>query len=375
MKCPGFVCLTVLALSGMVLSGCARPSSAVDAETRLEYLENKVASYSELQARVDALEDAVVAKGIMEPRLPLEALPPVEETEEPTPLQSTVAMSAVPGQREITTPPVDSKPVEFQSVEPQSAGAPLPPPVAAPPVQTAEEKEVPSPFTTAQRAEVEPPSPFTAEQSTETTAHASPFRTTQNATQTVARAEQGQAMQPPLPELDSYPQGQNVPPAPTPPVAETPPAAEGRPVIQPETPAPPPAPAPTPAPAPAPVTDKGAYEAALRLYESGKYADSRQAMSKFLEAHPSSPYVPNALYWIGETYYSQSQWGEAIMGFKDVVSRFPKHAKAADALLKLGMSYARLGDKDNARFHYEALLEDFPDSKAAALAKSKLAAL
>ena len=98
-------------------------------------------------------------------------------------------------------------------------------------------------------------------------------------------------------------------------------------------------------------------------------------MAAFLESYPSSAYAPNALYWIGESHYSQSQWDQAILSFKDVVARFPKHAKAADALLKLGMCYEKLKDKDNARFHYEALLEDFPGSRAAGLAKPKLAAL
>ena len=98
-------------------------------------------------------------------------------------------------------------------------------------------------------------------------------------------------------------------------------------------------------------------------------------MTAFLENYPSSAYAPNALYWIGESHYSQAQWDQAILSFKDVVARFPKHAKAADALLKLGMCYEKLKDKDNARFHYEALLEDFPASRAAGLAKPKLSAL
>ena len=108
------------------------------------------------------------------------------------------------------------------------------------------------------------------------------------------------------------------------------------------------------------------------MQEAGKYAESRKAMTAFMEAYPKSAYVPNALYWIGESHYSQSQWDQAILSFKDVAARFPKHAKAADALLKLGMSYEQLKDKDNARFHYEALIEDFPGSRAAGLAKSKL---
>jgi tol-pal system protein YbgF len=98
-------------------------------------------------------------------------------------------------------------------------------------------------------------------------------------------------------------------------------------------------------------------------------------MAAFLESYPTSRYVPNALYWTGESFYAQSQWDQAILGFKDVVARFPRHDKAADALLKLGMSYEKLNDTENARFHYEALIEDFPASRSAGMARQRMARL
>lgn len=369
MKRRALFSLIVFVFSGICLAGCAAPRYPGDTEVRLQNLENKVASYSELRTRVDALEKAAREKGIMEPALSSENLPPLPDQPavEQNP-HSDFVVSSVPGQKEVTTAPAP----ETKTAAP----TPAPTPVAA--------KESPAPAPTPAplaAKEGNPPtetsSPFTAKQATPPQDTPSPFSATNKppvveAKERQPRTAEAQAAQPPLPQLDTVPQAQAQPVAQAQPKPEATPQSTAQ---NPPPPAPKPAPNPAPAPKPAPTTEKGTYEAALALYEAGKYTDSRKAMTGFLETYPTSAYVPNALYWIGESHYSQSQWDQAILSFKDVVARFPKHAKAADALLKLGMSYEQLKDKDNARFHYEALIEDFPASRAAGLAKQKLAKL
>lgn len=140
---------------------------------------------------------------------------------------------------------------------------------------------------------------------------------------------------------------------------------------------------PTPAPAPAsPATtkaagssDKAAYAAALSLLEKGKTEQGLAGMDKFLTEFPQSPLAPNALYWKGEALYTQLKFDDAILAFKDVVTKYTKSNKAADALLKIGMSYQHLSDTDNAKFYFQMLLEDYPDTRSAALAKKRLAAI
>ena len=89
----------------------------------------------------------------------------------------------------------------------------------------------------------------------------------------------------------------------------------------------------------------------------------------FLRDYPNSKLTPNALYWKGESLYSRRLYPEAIFVFKDVTARYPKHQKASDALLKAGMAYGRMNDEDNARLHYQVLVEDYPSSPAARRAK------
>jgi tol-pal system protein YbgF len=109
-----------------------------------------------------------------------------------------------------------------------------------------------------------------------------------------------------------------------------------------------------------------AYQNALSLLlDQEKPEESRQAFSVFLTENPNSPLAPNVLYWVGETYYTEKKYDDAALLFKDVVARYPKHDKAADALYKGSLSYLKLNDAENAAYMQKLLLEDYPNSRAA----------
>jgi tol-pal system protein YbgF len=117
------------------------------------------------------------------------------------------------------------------------------------------------------------------------------------------------------------------------------------------------------------------YDQAVALIMDNKYQQARPLLNEFLETWPDHELAPNALYWLGETFYDEKDFTQAILTFKRVGNRFPEHHKNAAALLKIGYAYEELGDLDNARFHFELLLSEFPDSDAAALARERLAEL
>ncbi len=146
------------------------------------------------------------------------------------------------------------------------------------------------------------------------------------------------------------------------------------------------APASAPAPAEsAPVPEKtsakavsgpaAVYEKGLALVRAGDAEKGRKMLDDFIGDNPNHALVPNALYWMGETYYHEKRYAQAVLTFKEVVRRFPKHDKAAAAMLKTGFSYEMLGDKSNARFYLQTLVEDYPSSQPAAMARKRLATL
>lgn len=117
---------------------------------------------------------------------------------------------------------------------------------------------------------------------------------------------------------------------------------------------------------------KARYDKALALVWDKKPEAARTLLNEFLVDFPSSGLAPNALYWLGETYYSQKRYAQAILTFRDVMRRFPAHSKASAAVLKIGYSYEQLGDMQNASFYLKALLKEYPNSDSAELARTKL---
>ncbi|MBI5519769.1 MAG: tetratricopeptide repeat protein [Desulfovibrio sp.] len=133
-------------------------------------------------------------------------------------------------------------------------------------------------------------------------------------------------------------------------------------------------PAPATQAAPASAT-KSLYEQGMTLVRAEKGAEGRAILTQFLETDPQSALVPNAIYWIGESHYLDKNYAQAILVFKDVTRRFPKHHKAAAALYKIAMCYQAMGEKDNATLYLRALLKDHPKSEPAPAARKMLAEL
>ena len=92
-------------------------------------------------------------------------------------------------------------------------------------------------------------------------------------------------------------------------------------------------------------------------------------------AIPTTDLADNALYWIGECYYSKKQFKEAIDAFTQLLNTYKTSDKAAAALLKKGLAYLELGDRSQAVINLQYVLYEHPGTKEAELARSRLAAL
>lgn len=122
-------------------------------------------------------------------------------------------------------------------------------------------------------------------------------------------------------------------------------------------------------------TPDSVYQAGRDAFAAGDTAKAREIFSRFLEQYPGNELSANATYWLGETYYKEKNYEQAIVTFQQVIKSFPKHEKVPAALLKQGMSFRELGDSKSARYVYKKLAEEFPQSEEAKLAKEKLKGL
>ncbi len=103
------------------------------------------------------------------------------------------------------------------------------------------------------------------------------------------------------------------------------------------------------------------YNTAFGLLKQADYPAAEEALKTFVAQHPKDALAGSAQYWLGETYYARGRYAEAASIFAEGYKNYPKGTKAADDLLKLGMSLARANQKQNACVAFAQLDHDFPN--------------
>lgn len=141
-------------------------------------------------------------------------------------------------------------------------------------------------------------------------------------------------------------------------------------------------PSPTPAVAP-PVATTPAGESAPELYdralkkirEEQDFNSGRELMEAFLKRYPEHDLAVNAAYWIGETYYAEKNYEQAILQFEEIIQKYGDHPKVASAMLKQALAFESTGDQATAKLLLQRVIERYPLSDEAGKAKQKLQTL
>jgi len=122
--------------------------------------------------------------------------------------------------------------------------------------------------------------------------------------------------------------------------------------------------------------DEAAYRAAVDLVLTDKqYGQAITAFEAFVIDHPTSTYVPNAQYWLGQLLYRDKKRSEARAAFLIVTDKYPQSNKRADSLFKIGIIDEYSGNIESAKSFYQKTIEEYPSSSAAGLASKRLQAL
>ena len=168
-------------------------------------------------------------------------------------------------------------------------------------------------------------------------------------------------------------------PTPEPETAAAEPGSEAvpePPTPEPETVAALPRPEPVAEPPAAPAADSPEairlFQRARDDYQQGNYEVAIILFKQYLRQHPQSSQAGDAQYWIGESLYAQKEYNAAIVAFDEVIQEYPENGMVSASTLKVGLSFANLDDKPNARFFLQQVQEKFPNSAEAQLATEKL---
>jgi tol-pal system protein YbgF len=137
-----------------------------------------------------------------------------------------------------------------------------------------------------------------------------------------------------------------------------------------------PAPGDTAAPVGAPTSASAdqMYEASLAQLRRGSLSTARLGLREMLRAHPSSERAPDALYFIGQSYASENP-DSAAAYYGQVAEKYPQSPRAASAVYNLGLLAERRKDLPRAREAFQRVVQSYPQSDEAALARDRLKAL
>lgn len=142
-------------------------------------------------------------------------------------------------------------------------------------------------------------------------------------------------------------------------------------------PAPPPPATATPAaPAPPPgTTAEGLWQSAVRDHSTGKDELAMSQFNDFLKYFPQTENAPAAQFYVGQIYYRNKQYDDAVLAFDAVLERYPENPKTPDALYYKGAALMNTPRRPDAAAEFKDFLDRYPSHNLAANAQAHLRTL
>ncbi len=107
------------------------------------------------------------------------------------------------------------------------------------------------------------------------------------------------------------------------------------------------------------------YDAAIEAYRNGQYAEAEEQLKAFLAANGSHRLAPDAIFYLGETYFQRSRPREAAEQYLKLSTDFSKSARAPEGMLRLGQSLAALGSNEQACATFAEVGKRYPTAAPA----------
>ena len=113
------------------------------------------------------------------------------------------------------------------------------------------------------------------------------------------------------------------------------------------------------------------YEFAVSFMKVGDYETAEFALKEFIDKNKDHDLAGSAQYWYGETFRIRQLYSDAATAYLDGYQNYPKSKKAADNLLKLGITMVQLGEKDQGCKMISGLKKEYPKASKSVLQKAQ----
>jgi tol-pal system protein YbgF len=114
------------------------------------------------------------------------------------------------------------------------------------------------------------------------------------------------------------------------------------------------------------------YSQAYADFARGNYDLAIQEFQAYLKNYPETEFSDNAQYWIGECHFGKQRYADAVEAWNALLRDFPASDKLPDARVKKGRALEHLGRRSQALLEYRYVLDHYPNSPAARLARERL---
>ncbi len=106
------------------------------------------------------------------------------------------------------------------------------------------------------------------------------------------------------------------------------------------------------------------YGLAYNYLLAGDYQLAESSFRQYTQTYPDAKDVPDARYWLGESQFQQQKFTDAAETFLNAQKDYPKSPKAPEMMLKLGMSLAKLDNRDTACVTFKEVARRYPQMNA-----------
>ena len=113
------------------------------------------------------------------------------------------------------------------------------------------------------------------------------------------------------------------------------------------------------------------YEFAVSFMKIGDYETAEFALREFIDKNKDHDLAGSAQYWYGETFRIRQLYSDAATAYLDGYQNYPKSKKAADNLLKLGITMVQLGEKVQGCKMISGLKKEYPKASKSVLQKAR----
>ena len=110
-------------------------------------------------------------------------------------------------------------------------------------------------------------------------------------------------------------------------------------------------------------------------YARGNADRALQELEDFIRLHPGDDLADDAEFMVGEVYFSQQKYQEAVAAYDRLLKEHAAGDKAASAYLKKGLALLEMNRTADAVIQLQHVVTAFPKSDEARIARERLKAL